>query len=411
MRTWPILLLTSQVLIVACSGGFDDATDQAAEDDPIDDESIENDTLALVPATGPLRFARACQPGTRVTISAVGDVLLHPTLQRQAYSRGWSTLWGRTTKWLDDGQISYANHEGPSAYGMTAGGSLVADPGKVFDNYVYTGFPKFNYHRSLEAALRAASFDVVSTANNHALDRSALGVDRTLDAMDSAGLLHTGTVRRGADGPWSTRVVRNGMDVRFVACTFSTNGISDSSDQVLHCYREKARLLSVVRSLRARSDVDAVIVTPHWGAEYSDTPRQQEIDLAHELLDAGATAIIGAHPHVLQRWEKYRTRDGRETFVIYSLGNFVSRHQYPTLARRSSIVLYLGLTMGSDGKAFVNGVRYMPTYMAYTNSTWQVVAIDEVGGYADSRALSTRMYGPWNLRSPGQSLTTTPECS
>jgi poly-gamma-glutamate synthesis protein (capsule biosynthesis protein) len=313
------------------------------------------------------------------------------------------------TKWLNDAQITYGNQEGPAARGITKSGSLVADPGPVFDGRVYSG-PPFNMHRSVESALRAAAFDIVSTGNNHALDRGALGIDRTLDAMDAVGLAHVGTVRSASSGPWSAQVSRNGFNIRFVSCSFSTNGIADSSDQVMHCYKEKARLLSVVRALRARSDVDAVIVVPHWGAEFNDTPRAKERALAHELLDNGATAIIGAHPHVLQPWEKYRTRDGRETFIAYSLGNFVSRHQYPTLARRTSILLYLGLTRGSDGKAFVNGVRYMPTYTRFTNGNWNVAAIDEVSSSPEARKLATTMFGEWNLRRPGQALDTTPEC-
>jgi hypothetical protein len=155
--------------------------------------------------------------------------------------------------------------------------------------------------------------------------------------------------------------------------------------------------------------VAAVIVTPHWGIQYSDTPIDTQRSFARQVLNAGATAVIGTHPHVLQPWEKYVTSDGRETFIIYSLGNFVSRHLTTTLARRSTILLYLGLTRGVDGKAFVNGVRYMPLYTRYTDR-WSVVAIDEVGGYSDSRKLSTSMYGEWNVRYPSQALNTTPEC-
>lgn len=400
------LLVVSLAALGACSS---DAARSDPEDPPVDEESIASDDLALTPATGPLRFSRACRAGERVTIAAVGDVMPHEPLQRQAYARGWWTVFGGMTKWLNDAHVTYANLESPTALGISFTGALVTDPGPVFDDWVYTDTP-FNVHRGIVTALRSAAFDVLSTANNHALDRFSLGVDRTLDAMDAAGIAHVGTVRATRRGAWSTRVVRNGFDLRFVACTFSTNGIFDGADQVTHCYLEKPRLLSTIRSLVANPEVDAVIVVPHWGAEYSDTPRQKEIDLAHELLDAGATAIVGAHPHVLQPWEKYVTRDGRETFIAYSLGNFVSRHYYLTLARRTSILLYLGLTRASDGKTFVNGVRYMPIYTRYSGGNWNVAAIDEVGGYAEARRLATTMFGEWNVRYPGQSLDTTPEC-
>jgi poly-gamma-glutamate synthesis protein (capsule biosynthesis protein) len=411
-RLWA---LVASVAVVGCGGPLEELPAEeglpaSVEPGFVDEEAITRDELEADRATSALRFRRACEAGERVTIAAVGDILLHPELQRQAYAEGWSSLWGRTTKWLDDAEVTYGNHEGPAARGVRVDGRLVTDPGMRFDDSVYTGFPKFNYHDSLERALRDASFDVVSIANNHSLDRGAVGLNRTLDAMDRAGLRHTGAIRSGSDDPWSARVVRDGFDLRFLACTYSTNGIADTRGQVLHCFKNRDKLLALVRSLSRRSDVDAVIVTPHWGAEFSDVPRTQEMRLAHELLDAGAVAVLGAHPHVTQPWEKYRTKDGRETFIIYSLGNFVSRHLQLTLARRSSLLLYLGLTRGPDGKAFVNGVAYMPLYMAYRNGDWEVVAIDEVGGYSDSRARTVGMYGPWNVRKPGAPLTTTPEC-
>ncbi len=406
------MLGASVALLAACSGGPDEQgpIEQNERDDFVDEEAIDTDQLSEPLTTGPLRFSRACSPGERVTIAAVGDVMAHTAIQKQAYSRGWSSLWGSTVKWLNDGNITYGNYESPSAYGIAVDGRLVDDPGMVFDNYVYTPTPRFNVHRSMATALRSASFDVVSTGNNHALDRGILGINRTLDALDSAGLKHAGTVRSWQTGPWSTRVYRNGSDVRFVSCTFSTNGISDSSDQVLHCYKETDRLVSTVSSLARRSDVAAVIVTPHWGVEFSNTPVDSQRTLAHRVLDAGATAVIGSHPHVLQPWEKYVTRDGRETFIIYSLGNFISRHATLTLARRSTILLYLGLTRGSNGKAFVNGVRYMPMYTRYSDR-WNVIAIDEFGGYSESRNLSVGMFGEWNVRYPWQSANTTPQCN
>jgi poly-gamma-glutamate synthesis protein (capsule biosynthesis protein) len=62
----------------------------------------------------------------------------------------------------------------------------------------------------------------------------------------------------------------------------------------------------------------------HWGIEYSPTPLDADIDFAHKLLDAGASVIVGHHPHVLQTIETYVTPDGRSTVILYSLGNFLS---------------------------------------------------------------------------------------
>ena len=161
-----------------------------------------------------------------------------------------------------------------------------------------------------------------------------------------------------------------GVKIAWVACSFSTNGIPDTKHQVLHCYEDKATLLSTIRGLEGARRDRRVVVTPHWGIEYNHTPEAQEKGLAHEMLDAGALVVLGGHPHVVQPWEKYTTHDGREGFVIYSLGNFVSGQSGTD--KRSSLILYVGLTKGSDGKVTVNGVRHMPLTMGSSPYTAQL---------------------------------------
>ena len=102
------------------------------------------------------------------------------------------------------------------------------------------------------------------------------------------------------------------------------------------------------------------------------------------------------------------TADGRETFAIYSLGNFVSGQAQ--LARRTTILLYVGLTKTSSGATVVNGVSYMPAIMATRNNVRGVEAIDRAGGNAEGRRLITTMFGTDNLIAPDAPLTTTPGC-
>lgn len=359
---------------------------------------------ALTPAAaGPLRFDNACRAGTKITIAAVGDVLLHGPLQKQAYAAadGHHSLWKNVEPLLERADLTYGNLEGPCAEGVATTGET-RDPGKTFDNRVYSSYPQFNYHPSLIGSLKNSGFDVVSTANNHALDRRSLGADRTVKNLKEAGLPFTGTRATGdMDAPWYTVTEAKGVKVAWVACTFSTNGIPDTKNQVLNCYEDKTTLLSTIRGLKGRADVDAVIVTPHWGVEYTHTPSAREKDLAHDMLDAGALAVFGGHPHVVQPWEKYKTQDGREGFVIYSLGNFVSGQT--GVAKRSSLILYVGLTKGSDGKVTVNGVRHMPLTMGNAPYTAQL-------GSGESLALTTKLLGSWNKLGAEEALVTNPEC-
>lgn len=290
--TWLKCLCGGCSLLVMYLSGCGPAEESLT--DPADDLFVEEaeresraDSLTTLAATGPLRFGTGCVAGESVSLAMVGDILLHKELQVQAYPRGFDTLWAGVAPFLREADITYGNHEGPSARGITASGKLVSDPGPVFDDCVYTSFPQFHYHASLAPALVRAGFDVVSTANNHALGRYSLGADRTLDSLNSAGLRHAGTVRSDGSGYWSARTSRGTMEIRWLACTFGTNGIEDPNRQVLRCYSDAAKLESLVRSLSSRSDVDAVIVTPHWGQEYTNVPEARQITLAHRLLPRG----------------------------------------------------------------------------------------------------------------------------
>ncbi|MCA9719880.1 MAG: CapA family protein [Myxococcales bacterium] len=361
---------------------------------------------------GYLHFAGACDPGERVTIAAVGDVLLHEELQVQAYAapERHLALWGGVVDLLSAADVTYANLEGPMAAGVTRSGKQIRDPGLVYDNVVYSAYPRFNFHPSLAESLVKSGVDVVSTANNHSLDRHAIGVDKTLEALDAASLLHTGTRRQSASArlPWHVMTETRGVRLAWLACAKNTNQIPDDEDQVLYCTRNSDQVVKLVKRLAREDDIDGIIVTPHWGHEYQTAPRKQQQELAHRLAEAGATAIIGSHPHVTQPWEKYATEDGREVFIHYSLGNFAS-HQ-TDLPRRSSVILYVGVTKAPDGRARVNGVRYVPIHVRQDGDDFRTEAIDRGDGADDSRALLVEMYGRYNLLPPDAPLETSGHC-
>jgi len=354
------------------------------------------------------RFTTACVPGDTLTIAAVGDLLLHHELQIQAYAEpdNFLAIWGSMRDLLAQADLSYANLEGTTAAGFNRKGLQARDPGRKFDGVVYSSYPRFNYHPSLLDDLVSSGIDVVSTANNHALDREAPGVDATILALDAVKLAHTGTRARGKQTPWHTLTTARGITIAWLACAHHTNGIADLEAQVLMC--KDPTLPDLVKQLAVDTKIDAVIVTPHWGKEYQPEPDKAQRALARRLAAAGATAILGSHPHVLQPWEVLPGAGGRETFVMYSLGNFAS-HQ-PELPKRSTMLLYLGLTRPPGHKAFVHGVRYIPLHVRQDGLRFFVEAIDRVGGPADSRELTTAMFGEAAMLAPDAPLATRPAC-
>lgn len=289
----------------------------------------------------------------QIQIVAVGDVLLHMPLQEKGQSEGFSTLWSSLVPLLQTADIAYANLEGPVAEMIDARGNETQNESKA-----YTAYPMFNYPPALIPALKEAGFDVVSTANNHALDRLAIGIDKTITALHASALLFTGTRRQNSEDEWFALTRVKGISVAWLACAYDTNGILDKHRQVLHCSRDKQRLIELVNELA--KTYDAVIVTPHWGVEFQVQANASQKKLAQELANAGALAILGSHPHCMQAFTWIKSGTGKAVFVAFSLGNFVSNQG--SLKNRSSGLLSLSLSKQGNGITIDKVVLY-PTYM------------------------------------------------
>ncbi len=351
-----------------------------------------------------MRFQKACDPGETLVIGAVGDVLLHGPLQTQGYAKGFGTLWKTLLPYMEGPDMMYANLEGPAAAGVSKGGKVVADPGLKFDGNVYSGYPLFNYNPIIIKELQDGGVDIVSTSNNHSLDRGAVGIRKTMEALDEYGMPYVGT-RYSKDDAYHNITFNGSWKLGWIACTYDTNGIPDKEDIVLDCY--DGRVTELIKELAPQ--VDAVIVTPHWGLEYQLKPQDKQIKFARKWLDDGAHAIIGAHPHVPQPWEKYQTADGREGLILYSLGNFVSNQS--GTAKQSSLLLYVGLSK-SGGKTWVNGARYVPLYMQ--RKPYEVVPSNFLTAPNSAEKASLKlvkdMFGEDRIVNPGEDVVTNAEC-
>jgi poly-gamma-glutamate synthesis protein (capsule biosynthesis protein) len=166
-------------------------------------------------------------------------------------------------------------------------------------------------------------------ANNHAFDQGRPGFEETLRRLRAAGLVAIGAGTEGhAAGP--VRLEAGGLSIAFLgyAAFFNSEGNACPKREagappcVQASQLDRKRILEDVRA--AAAEADAVVVSLHWGVEYDQQPRAEDVALAHAIVDAGALVVLGHHPHVLQPIELYRGADGRVGVVAYSLGNFVS---------------------------------------------------------------------------------------
>jgi poly-gamma-glutamate synthesis protein (capsule biosynthesis protein) len=173
----------------------------------------------------------------------------------------------------------------------------------------------------LLTALKAAGVDVVTLANNHALDHGAGTMLDTVRRAREAGLVVVGAGANAAEAYAPRYVDVRGHRIAFVglsrvvppgwAATGSRAGVASAYDA--------RAALGAVRT--ARANADAVVVLIHWGVELDRCPGGELTRLADALHDAGADVVAGSHPHVLQGIDARADR-----VTAFSLGNFVWYH-------------------------------------------------------------------------------------
>lgn len=307
-----------------------------------------------------LQLNAACEKGASLTIGAVGDFLMHEPFQRKAEFHGsFIPLWQKWLPYTESVDIMYGNLETPIAPGLNRQGRETTDSGGVrFDNTIYTSYELFNVHPQLLSDIKKSGFDIVSTANNHSLDRGERGVEKTIDELRKIGLTYVGTRKKNEKfEDEAYRIIeRNGITTAWIACTAVYN-IADPNNLMLGCEKNASYIYELIGYLKQK--VDAVIVTPHWGEEMAAANEYQK-RFARNVLEAGALAVIGAHPHVLQHIEKITTRDGRETVVAYSLGNFLGFH--PSILQKTTMMLFMNLVKNASGTK-IRDVQYMPAFI------------------------------------------------
>lgn len=238
------------------------------------------------------------------------------------------------------------------------------------------------------ATLAAAGFDVVSLANNHHYDQRVRGVAETPGHVAAAGLTAIGAARRRAPVRVET-IERAGWRLGVIAVTTVRNGDARPGPQLPHV--EQHRLVKLVAPLvrRARADHDLVLVVVHWGREYADAPSAAQVAIAHRLIDAGADALIGSHPHEVQAIERYRGG-----VIAYSLGNFLFDNARPV--QRDGGVL--ALTFARRGAApCLAALRFTPTVITAGTVFHPALALDARGDAGRARlvALSAARATAW----------------
>jgi poly-gamma-glutamate synthesis protein (capsule biosynthesis protein) len=230
-----------------------------------------------------------------------GDVMLSRyvgIVAREKGDPGWPLR--DVSVLLSSADITFANLESP-----------FSDRGRVVDKGML-----FKAEPEMIQALLQAGINIVSTANNHARDCGRYGVEYTLDWLGQHGIAAAGTGPTSESARRGTVLERNGVRFGFLAYTYdqSNGNHADVDDRI--AMMDTGQLADDVKSMQERADV--VIVSMHAGIEYQRKPNAQQQKFARAAIDAGASVVVGHHPHVTQPLESYGGG-----VIFYSLGNLV----------------------------------------------------------------------------------------
>ena len=287
-----------------------------------------------------------------VRISVVGDLMCHSPQYDYARvnkdSFDFNPVYREVKKYFWQSDFVFGNLETVAA-GKSKG---------------YSGYPLFNSPVEYITALYNSGFHLLSTANNHALDRGETGVLKTIEQLEKNGLLYNGTFTSEEDRN-SIRVIDiKGIKIAFLAYTFGTNGNPVP--------KGKSYLINLIDFDLIKADIEAarktgaeiVLVHYHFGEEYTREPTAFQKEVVLKTISFGADIIIGGHPHVLQPVQYFKTNNARfdTGFVAYSLGNFISnqRDRY----KDAGVILNIEITKNLQNTAiYISDVDFIPTWV------------------------------------------------
>lgn len=288
----------------------------------------------------------------KMSLIAVGDVLIHEKVYKDALKADgtydFHHMFTEVAPIIKNYDLKYCNME------STIGGKALG----------ISGYPSFNSPDEIGDELVNLGFNLVSLANNHALDR---GEDALLYSnkfwKSKEGVITAGAYSSTEEQNEVRVHEKNGIKYAFLSYTTSSNS------KVYKSY-----LVNMYSDARAKSDiekvkdkVDVIIVAMHWGTEYTKTPTYEETRIAQYLSSLGVNLIIGAHPHVVQP-----VRYVGDTLVIYSLGNFISNQLSIASSYAYDTNPGIGLMVGmdiivdEDGKVTFDNL-YKEPILAYSN--------------------------------------------
>ncbi|AKK11582.1 CapA family protein [Corynebacterium uterequi] len=347
------LALTSCLLPLAgCTIGTPERAPQA--------ESGSAETpSASTPATEPLE----------ITIAAAGDLLFHSPVNDNAALNAAAAGEGRAFDYrpqfaeisplLTEADAAFCHLETPISWDNVN----ISTPGPYLI---------FNTPREAAMSIKEAGYDACDFASNHTLDQGLDGISATEDGVRTAGLGYAGPTMSKLDAGKAEMVDAGKATIGYLAYSYTlpnagdvTYDIPEDAPWLAQAHWPTMEAEGILKhAQQARDDgADFVVVYLHWGLEYNQMPTDQQMDLAHDLLNSDLVdVVLGSHAHVIQPCEKINGKH-----VIYGMGNSISNQGPSQLAElppssQDGMIAQVTLKRAADGSV-TSDFAYQPTWV------------------------------------------------
>lgn len=292
--------------------------------------------------SGSISEANQTAENNGLTLVAVGDIMLDRGVGSKIKEFGAGYPFERVSVLLKNADLTFGNLETPiSNLGSETKGKEV----------------NFRAAPNVVDGLRDAGIDIVSLANNHAMDYGPDALAETMDILAHNGIIYIGAGANSASAHRQANLTINGIKVSFLAYTNKFHMVVEA--------QQNSPGTAIANSEQIKTDIqksrewaDVVVTSFHWGWEYSDHPDKETRELAHLMVESGADLVIGHHPHVIQGVELYKNG-----LICYSLGNFI----FDQRGKRTTRGLALRCSIGKTGvektnliPIIINAVEFRP---------------------------------------------------
>ena len=225
-------------------------------------------------------------------VTFVGDMMFDRAVRKTVNQNGYDYVFGDSKKIFSGSDLVIGNLEGPITPYPSR--TLLSD-GSMPDILSFTFPPE------TALALKDQGIGIVSLANNHEANFGREGILSTKEYLRNAGVSYFGDPNNFEE--IETTTCKNSICIGLI-------GFHEFS------YQNQEKIINKIHELR--SQVNYIIIFPHWGDEYNTDFTSSQRILAHRWIDEGADLVIGAHPHVIEPIETYKDKT-----IFYSLGNYI----------------------------------------------------------------------------------------